>query len=47
MTWRYLGTATTYEGRFDGKLAMLCQWNVALQIDKYNPIGSYRSRFGV
>jgi len=48
LTWRYLGTATTYEGRFDGKLAMICQWSVALtdrQIQ--SAFGSYRSRFGI
>ena len=48
LSWRYLGTATTYEGRFDGKLAMICQWSVALtdrQIQ--SAFGSYRSRFGV
>ena len=48
MSWRYLGTATTYEGRYDGKLAMICQWSVALtdrQIQ--SAFGSYRSRFGV
>ena len=48
LSWRYLGTATTYEGRFDGKLAMICQWSVALtdrQIQ--SAFGSYRSRFGI
>lgn len=48
LSWRYLGTATTYEGRYDGKLAMICQWSVALtdrQIQ--SAFGSYRSRFGV
>ena len=48
LTWRYLGTATTYEGRYDGKLAMICQWNVALtdrQIQ--SAFGAYRSRFGI
>lgn len=48
LTWRYLGTATTYEGRYDGKLAMICQWSVALtdrQIQ--SAFGSYRSRFGI
>ena len=48
LTWRYLGTATTYEGRYDGKLAMICQWNVALTDHQIqSAFGSYRSRFGV
>ena len=48
LSWRYLGTATTYEGRYDGKLAMICQWSVALtdrQIQ--SAFGSYRSRYGI
>ena len=48
LSWRYLGTATTYEGRYDGKLAMICQWNVALTDHQIqSAFGSYRSRFGV
>lgn len=48
LTWRYLGTATTYEGRYDGKLAMICQWNVALTDHQIqSAFGSYRSKFGV
>ena len=48
LTWRYLGTATTYEGRYDGKLAMICQWNIALTDHQIqSAFGSYRSRFGV
>ena len=48
LSWRYLGTATTYEGRYDGKLAMICQWNVALTDHQIQAaFGSYRSRFGV
>jgi len=48
LSWRYLGTATTYEGRYDGKLAMICQWNVALTDHQIqSAFGSYRSKFGV
>ena len=48
LSWRYLGTATTYEGRYDGKLAMICQWNVALTDHQIqSAFGSYRSRFGI
>ena len=48
LSWRYLGTASTYEGRYDGKLAMICQWNVALTDHQIqSAFGSYRSRFGV
>lgn len=48
LSWRYLGTATTYEGRFDGKLAMICQWGVALTDHQIQAaFGSYRSRFGI
>jgi len=48
LTWRYLGTASTYEGRYDGKLAMICQWNVALTDHQIqSAFGSYRSRFGI
>ena len=37
LSWRYLGTATTYEGRYDGKLAMICQWNSINRLTEYNP----------
>ena len=48
LSWRYLGTASTYEGRFDGKLAMICQWSVALSDHQIQAaFGSYRSRFGI
>ena len=48
LSWRYLGTASTYEGRFDGKLAMICQWSVALNDHQIQAaFGSYRSRFGI
>ena len=48
LSWRYLGTASTYEGRFDGKLAMICQWNTALtDYEIQSAFGSYRSRFGI
>ena len=48
LTWRYLGTANTYEGRYDGRLAMICQWNVALSDHQIqSAFGSYRSRFGI
>ncbi len=48
LSWRYLGTASTYEGRFDGKLAMICQWNTALTDHQIqSAFGSYRSRFGI
>jgi len=48
LSWRYLATATTYEGRYDGKLAMICQWSVALTDHQIqSAFGSYRSRFGI
>ena len=48
LSWRYLGTASTYEGRYDGKLAMICQWNTALTDHQIqSAFGSYRSRFGI
>ena len=48
LSWRYLGTASTYEGRYDGRLAMICQWSVALTDHQIqSAFGSYRSRFGI